>query len=112
MSTSTMWGHLLRAGASDCAQRVKGRDLVDVHVLLDAPTRDALDLIISVLWASTPRRLSRSEVVRELIAQSAAIVASDASDWSSLPDYDRMRRLSEIVARVPSPRPIVDPWRS
>lgn len=109
---STMWGHLLRAGASDCAQRVKGRDLVDVHVLLDAPTRDALDLIISVLWASTPRRLSRSEVVREIISQAVVIVASDASDWSSLPDYDRMRRLSEIVARVPSPRPIVDPWRA
>lgn len=110
MAMSTMWGDLLRAGAADCAQRVKGRDLVDVHVLLDAPTRDALDMIISVLWASTPRRLSRSEVVRELIARAAAIVAADASDWSSLPDYDRMRRLSEIVARVPSPRPIVQPF--
>lgn len=102
--------HLLRSGARDCAQRVHGRDLVDVHVLLDAPTRDAIDRIISVLWSSTPRRLSRSEVVREIVAWAAAEVAADAADWASLPDYDRMRRLCEIAAETPSPRPVVRPW--
>lgn len=107
---SGIFPHLLRSGARDCAQRVHGRDLVDVHVLLDAPTRDAIDRIISVLWSSTPRRLSRSEVVREIVAWAAAEVAADAADWASLPDYDRMRRLCEIAAETPSPRPIVRPW--
>lgn len=110
MAVSTIWAHLLRAGASDCAQRVKGRDLVDVHVLLDGPTRDALDMIITTLWASTPRRLSRSEIVRELVAQAAVIVASDADEWRRLPPYDQFRRLQEVASSVPSPRPVVAPW--
>ena len=110
MLKSAIFAHLLRSGARDCAQRVHGRDLVDVHVLLDAPTRDAIDRIISVLWSSTPRRLSRSEVVREIVAWAAAEVAADAADWASLPDYDRMRRLCEIAAETPSPRPVVRPW--
>lgn len=106
MGFSDIWDNLLRAGGADCAQRLPCRNLSDIHILLDDSTKFDLDKIIASLWASTPRRLSRSEVVREILRLSVGEIARRAESWQQLPAYAQLHHLQELAAR-PAPRPLV-----
>lgn len=110
MGFSDIWDNLLRAGGADCAQRVPCRNLSDIHILLDDSTKFDLDKIISSLWSSTPRRLSRSEVVREILRLTVSEIARQAESWQELPAYAQLHHLQELAAR-PAPRPVIAPYK-